>query len=380
MGSGQRSAARVAALGGRILAAYGFQASDRTAAWRFAQAIAVEQTVEMPLSAVPAPVREAVVGRVEELEPVGARRWRAVISYAAELATELPGLLNLLFGNVSMMRGVRLLEFELPPALLRAFRGPAFGVEGIRRLSGVWRRPLICSAIKPVGLSPKELAELAYRFARSGVDLVKDDHGLADQSYAAFAERVERCAEAVRKANEETGKNALYFPHLTGSLAAVEERVEKVRAAGCRGVLLAPMLVGLDWFRSFAARGEFAILAHPSFGGAYLQRSHGIAPEVFFGRLFRLLGADGVIFPNAGGRFPVSQASCDAIAQNLRAAWGDLRPAFPVAGGGVDARRADYWIARYGADLVLLVGSSLYARGDFERAAFELAERVRRYE
>ncbi len=366
--------------GDRILAAYEFKAPDRSAARRFAKLIAVEQTVEMPLAAVPAGVRETVVGRIEELEPAGARCWRAVISYQPQLATDLPGLLNLLFGNVSMMNGVRLADFELPPALLRIFAGPAFGIEGIRRMSRVSRRPLICSAIKPVGLSANELAALAYRFSRAGVDIVKDDHGLADQSCAGFAERVERCAEAVRKANEETGNNALYFPHVTGSLGSVEERLERVRAAGCRGVLLVAMLVGLDWFRSFAAKGEFAILAHPSFSGAYLQRSHGVAPQALLGKLFRLLGGDGVIFPNAGGRFAVSPASCDAIVRNLRAPWGDLRPAFPVAGGGVDARRADYWIERYGRDLVLLVSSSLYARRDLERAAFELAERVRRYE
>lgn len=366
--------------GNRILAAYEFYASDRSAARRLARQIAVEQTVEMPLSAVPAGVREAVVGRIEELHPATTGRWRAVISYEPRLATDLPGLLNLLFGNVSMMSGVRLVDFELPPALLRTFAGPSFGIEGIRRMSRVFRRPLICSAIKPVGLSAKELADLAYRFARAGVDIVKDDHGLADQSYAAFAARVERCAEAVGKANQETGNNALYFPHLTGRLESMEERVETVRAAGCRGVLLAAMLVGLDWFRGFAARGEFAILAHPSFSGAYLQRSCGIAPEALLGRLFRLVGADAVIFANPGGRFPVSRASCEAIAGNLRAPWGDLRAAFPVAGGGVDAKRADYWIERYGTDLILLISSSFYARRDFERAAFELTEKVKRHE
>jgi len=46
---------------------------------------------------------------------------------------------------------------------------------------------------------------------RAGVDLIKDDHSLADQTSAPFAERVERCQEAVVRANDETGGNALYF-------------------------------------------------------------------------------------------------------------------------------------------------------------------------
>lgn len=369
------------ALEERIVATYEFRSSDRSAARRLARRIAVEQTVEMPLSAVRREIRASVVGQLEHLEPLGAGRWRATISYPPELARgELASLLNLLFGNLSLMGGLRLVECHLPPVLMSQFSGPRFGIEGVRRMSGVSVRPLIASAIKPVGLDSLQLAELAYRFARAGVDIVKDDHGLYDQPYAPFAERVARCADAVAKANAETGGRALYFPHVGASHERLEERLTQARAQGCQGVLLAPLLVGPDRFWGLASRGEIAILAHPSFSGAYLERTHGIAPELLLGKFFRLIGADGVIFANVGGRFPVTQATCDAIVRNLTAHWAHLRAAFPVAGGGVDARKVDCWIERYGKDLILLISSSLYARRDLERAARELVERVRRYE
>src|SRR5207253_5820723 len=58
-----------------------------------------------------------------------------------------------------------------------------------------------------------------------GIDLIKDDHSLADQTTAPFRERVERCQEAVARANDEAGGNALYFPNVTsGPVGMLEDR------------------------------------------------------------------------------------------------------------------------------------------------------------
>ncbi|MER3423639.1 MAG: hypothetical protein C4293_10800, partial [Nitrospiraceae bacterium] len=62
-----------------------------------------------------------------------------------------------------------------------------------------------CGVLKPLGLSIDALAELAYQFARGGLDLVKDDQGLADHSFCPFEERVARCAEAVARRTEKPG-------------------------------------------------------------------------------------------------------------------------------------------------------------------------------
>ena len=99
--------------------------------------------------------------------------------------------------------------------MLRSFRGPRFGRDGLRERLGVPTRPLLCTALKPLGLSPEGLAELAYRFALGGIDIIKDDHGLADQNFARFRDRVQRCAEAVARANRETGGRSIYVPNVT---------------------------------------------------------------------------------------------------------------------------------------------------------------------
>ena len=310
------------------------------------------------------------------MERLAKRRWRAVLSYPAEIVGgEVPQLLNLLFGNVSLLHGVRVVDVGWPPSLLAALPGPAFGVAGLRRLlPQADGRALLCTALKPIGLTSRELGILAGRFARGGVDLIKDDHGLADQGTAPFAERVARCQQEVRRAAEETGVESLYLPHLTGPLEQLPARLELLRSEGVRAALVSPFVLGLDTLRWLARSSGLALLAHPTWSGTLLGRQHGIAAEVVYGDLLRLLGADGVIYVNPGGRFPVTVETCEAINRRLRRPLDGIRAAFPVAGGGVRVETLPRWAARYGPDTIFLVGGSLYQQVDLEQASRRLVQ------
>jgi len=345
---------------------------------RKARGIALEQTVELPAATLPPGIESAMVGRIEALEPAGRNRYRARISYAPEtIGGELTQLLNVLFGNISLKRGIRINGIAWPAGLLHRLGGPRHGIEGIRRLTGAWRRALLCTALKPMGLDAAALARRCEAFARGGIDLIKDDHGLANQPAAPFLERLHRCQEAVQRGNAHGGRNALYLPNVTAPLAELPRRLEAARDAGCRAVLISPWLAGPDSLRW--ARDEFglALMAHPALTGSMFGERHGLAPELVIGDLFRAAGADASIYPNADGRFGFSRRRCEAINARLRGPLGDLRPAFPVPGGGMDAARAPGWVRRYGADTILLIGGSLYARRDLVRGARELLAAVR---
>lgn len=362
----------------RIRAAYELRSGNRASALAQARRLAVEQTVEMPESTIP-PGCRPLVGRVESVRPSGPSLWRVTYSYpAAIVGRSTLQLCNLLFGNVSLFRGVRLVDLELPQALLEHFPGPRFGIPGLRKLCGAARRPLLCAAAKPVGLSATQLAERCRAFALAGADVVKDDHGLADQRRAPFRERVARCLDAVAEANAKTGGHTIYCPNLWRAGAEGLDDVAYVHSLGCRGVLVSPLLLGPDFVRWLAARHDLVVLSHPSFSGSLLSRRHGVAPEILYGTLFRLIGSDGVIFPGAGGRFPISRTTCRSIHRRLRRPLGRLLPAFPVVGGGVEAHRVPYWIRHYGRDTMFLIGSSLYAALDVQQATARLMDWIRR--
>ncbi len=343
-----------------------------------ASAIAREQTVEIPAGVAAPEVEARTIGVVAAVEEVGPRRARAAIDYPwRELVSDLPQLVNLLYGNISLQRGIRIAGVDWPAGLVGQFPGPAFGVAGLRELTGVHGRPLLASALKPVGLGVRGLAQLASECALGGLDLVKDDHSLADQPAAPFRERVLAVAEHVARANRQTGRSCLYVPNLTGPVDRLGERLDDLRDAGVRAAMVAPMLLGLDAVRSLAAAAGgagVALVGHPALAGSLFAPRQGIAPEILFGELFRIAGCDVVIYPNAGGRFPFTLRDCQAIQRRLLAPLGGLRPAFAMVAGGIDAAKLERWLPEYATDTIFLVGGSLLGRPDLAAAAAEMSE------
>lgn len=358
---------RVPLSGERFTAVYRL-AGPRDDALARARAIGVEQTVEFPADLLPAgDIPDAIVGRVEALHPAEGGCFDARLSYAVETAGgELTQLLNVLFGNASILPGVRLVDFDLPDSMLARFRGPRFGREGLRRLTGAVDRPLLCTAVKPMGLGPEALADLAYRFALGGIDLIKDDHGLADQPFCPFEARVQACAAAVARANEETGGRSLYLPNVTAAADRIGARVRFAGDAGARGLLLAPGLVGPDVVRRIADDDEVGlpILSHPALQGSFVLSSEfGIAHGALQGKIARLHGADACIFPSFGGRFSFSRDDCRSLARATAAPMGGLAPIFPVPAGGMTLERVPDLVDFYGPDAILLIGGDLHRRG-----------------
>jgi ribulose-bisphosphate carboxylase large chain len=337
--------------------------------------IALEQTVEIPADCVPEEIEErGIVGQIESIVPLAsANQFEVVLSYRADnTAYSIPQFLNVLYGNISLKRGIKITGLQLTDGMLEAFGGPLFGIEGIRKLSGTFKRPLACTALKPVGLPIEQLAAMAEDYAMGGLDIIKEDHGIADMVYHPFAERVARCQEAVTRANVHTGGNTLFFPMISGGFDQIEAQFALVKSLGIKGVLIAPMLVGPDTVRVLARRYGLAVMAHPSFTGTHFHDpAHGMTPAVLLGTIFRLIGADISIFPNAGGRFAFTPAECQDLATALRGPLGNLKPAFPCPAGGMKLDRIGALAESFGEDSVLLIGGALlqYSKDQAKSAA-----------
>ncbi len=336
-----------------------------------ATAIALEQSVEVPAEVIrDAFVAEHIAGRVDQVRR-GDDGWHEVRIRLASATTgyDVAQTVNMLFGNSSLHDHIELVNVDFPAEFLSHFPGPRFGIGGIRELLGASQRPLTCAALKPQGLPPERLAALCHTLALAGIDVIKDDHGLADQSYAPFAARVAACQRAVARAQRETGQVALYAPSLVGSPRALSAQAQIARGEGAQMVLLAPALVGMPAFAELVSDElDVPVLAHPSYAGAAR-----VAPPFLLGKWFRLLGADAVIFPNFGGRFAYGERACADIARNARAPWSKLRPALPVPGGGLSVERSREVVHFYGPDVMLLIGGSLLAAGE------QLLERARAF-
>ncbi|HEY0879021.1 MAG TPA: RuBisCO large subunit C-terminal-like domain-containing protein [Zeimonas sp.] len=365
-----------------------------------ARALAVEQSIEMPIEAVrDERVRAEVVGEVVTIEPSPQfdDLFDVVLALAVETAGDEPGqLLNVVFGNCSLQPDVELIDLELPETTLAKLPGPRFGTDGWREAtrapgaapveSGAEaRRPLSCTALKPQGLDAQSLAGLAYVFARAGIDVVKDDHGIADQQCAPFAQRVPLVQRAIERANRDkrdgpdgalAAHRSIYAPTLSGGPQRLARQLAIAHDEGVGALLCCPMIIGVPAFAELVrAEAGVPLLAHPALAG-HLR----IAAPLLLGRLFRLFGADATIFPNWGGRFRHTRAECLAIADRAREPLGEHRGALPVPAGGMRVERIDEIVGAYGIDTMLLIGGDLLRAGDAlgERAA-QFVRRVRRF-
>jgi ribulose-bisphosphate carboxylase large chain len=120
------------------------------------------------------------------------------------------------------------------------------------------------------------------------------------------------------------------------------------------------MIAGLaNFHRLVCQHPGIAFIAHPTMAGAAR-----IAPALLLGKLFRLFGADAVIFPNHGGRFGYSPDTCRAIASTALAERCGLKACVPVPAGGMTTDRLREMLDFYGADVMLLIGGALLEAGD----------------
>jgi ribulose-bisphosphate carboxylase large chain len=285
----------------------------------------------------------------------------------ANLGPSLPNLLATVAGNLFELRqvtGLRILDLKLPAAFAAAYPGPAFGIDGTRRLTGVNTGPLIGTILKPsVGLTPEQTAAEVRQLIDGGIDFIKDDELQADGPHCPFDERVSAVMREVNAGAERHGRKAMVAFNLTGELDQMKRRHDLVLSLGGTCVMAslnAIGLVGMTALRRHAAlpihahrNGWGALSRHPALGWDY-------AP---WQQLWRLAGADHLHVNGLGNKFSESDASVIAAARAVLAPlWPDApMHAMPVFSSGQTGLVAAATMAAVGGtDLIFAAGGGIF--------------------
>jgi ribulose-bisphosphate carboxylase large chain len=351
--------------GERLSVVYRVHANNETEAHSLADFIRVEQTIEYPFELVaPGEIRDELTGQIESISVENTSCYQVTISYAVETTGyDLPQTLNLIFGNISFVPNIQVRRVNFTENFLRNFKGPRFGREGIRKLLNVYDRPMVSTALKPIGLNSGQLAEMAYTCALGGIDIIKDDHSLSFQKFAPFHERTSQIVEAVKNANEKTGNRTIYFANISGPIEQMVEHAFYAKQVGIDGLMLLPGLYSLEFFRRLAEDDDLGLpmMFHPGFMGTYrIHPDSGISPFVLHGQLSRLCGADISIFPHYAGRFSPPVESSRLAMQGTGAPMHNLKANLPCPGGGVQAEFFKEMVTFYGKDAVFLAAGNLH--------------------
>lgn len=345
-----------------------------------AERICFDQTIEAEKDLLPPWLQSAILGRLDGLRPISGGRYEATIRFRGDLiGTDCSDLLNVLYGTSSLRGDVKLLSFTMTNELLSSWRGPRFGIDGLRKAVGVFGRPLLCGVLKPLGRTPRELAQLADQFVEGGVDVIKDDQGLVDQHWAPFEERVARCAEAIGVASRRRGRPCLYFAHVSGAWNVLQQRAIYAKTVGATGLLIAPGLTGFDSLRTCSRDGALMlpVACHPAFLGASVgDQKSGVAPAVLYGLFPRVAGADTTIYPAFGSGYPMSQPECRSVAATCRQSFGHLRSTMPAIGGRIGAKRLIELGTALGRDTIFVLGSWLQKEPGGVASAIQELQRV----
>ncbi|HSS15225.1 MAG TPA: RuBisCO large subunit C-terminal-like domain-containing protein, partial [Rhizomicrobium sp.] len=293
---------------------------------------------------------------------------RLKLSWPIEnLGPSLTALMATVAGNLYELRevtGLRLLDLELPPSFARAYPGPAFGVEGTRKLTGITRGPLIGTIIKPsVGLSPAETAQQVRELVAGGIDFIKDDELQADGPGCPFDQRVRAVMAVVNDTAQRSGKKVMVAFNLTGDLEQMRRRHDLVLAQGGSCVMVCLNAVGLVGHTELRRHAQLPIHGHRA-GWGYLSRSPALGFDFSpLQKIWRLAGADHLHVNGLRNKFSEPDESVIAAARSVLAPVMPEAPlpAMPVFSSGQTGLQApDTYVGLGSADLIYTAGGGIF--------------------
>ncbi len=273
---------------------------------------------------------------------------------------DIPSLLTMIFGKISLDGRIRVEKLELPEAYFKE-KGPRLGIPGIRKLVGEPEKPLAMAIFKPcVGLSPAELGKMFEELALGGMHLVKDDEILPDLSVCPTEKRLEACLKAADRAKQTTGKNTLYAVNLTGPTSQLLRKARKLQKEGSTCFLLNVLSYGFGILEELRDIGV-PVMAHPALAGAIGgSATTGIAYGVLLGTLMRTAGADIVLFPSSYGTVAIPQDDAMRIKNALTRPTTHLERSFPAPSAGIHPGLVPRILEDYGSDVIINAGGGVH--------------------
>lgn len=377
-----------------ILATFYYEVKEGVSLQVAAEHIAAEQSTGTwtPVEHETPEVRQKYGGKVIRLFKVPGEVNAAIadIAFPAENFDPevggIPNLLSCIAGNIYGMadfKNIRLLDFHIPRSWVKAFKGPRFGLEGVRKIAGTDKepRPHLGTIVKPnFGIDYKTHAKIVYEAAAGGCDFIKDDELLVNPPYNKIEDRVVACSEALDRAREETGRQALYALNITSPHHKIVEIGEKVQESAGKGVMLMVDFVwaGITAIQALAEDPSIKLPIHCHRAGhAAFTRNprHGMT-VLAMSKLVRLAGGDQLHTGTAAGKMHGAITDVQNINRALTKEWYHIKPMMPVASGGIHPGNLHWNLVFLGKDVTINLGGGIHGHPDGTRAGARAARAI----
>jgi len=302
------------------------------------------------------------------------------IAYPIEIFElgNMPSILSGIAGNVFGMKAIKKLRLEdikFPERIIKSFLGPKYGIKGIRKILKIKKRPLIGTIVKPkLGLTPKQHAEYAYKAWKGGLDLVKSDENLTNQSFNQFKKRFLLSIKAMKKVEKETNEKKIYVENISAETEEMIKRAKFVQDNGGNCVMIDIITTGWGAFQTLRKENlNLIIHAHRAGHSMFTEDpDQGMSMEVI-AQLARMIGADnlhiGAIFGKMKGekeeivhiKKEIESKSTKQTNKNLSQKWYGVKPTFAVCSGGIHAGVLQKLVRVMGKDVIAQAGGGVGA-------------------
>jgi ribulose-bisphosphate carboxylase large chain len=297
------------------------------------------------------------------------------VAYPIELFEpgNMANILSSISGNVfglKALRNLRLEDVDYPERIVSSFKGPRFGVEGVRRILKVYDRPLVGTIIKPkLGLKTTDHAQVAYEAWVGGCDIVKDDENLSSQTFNPFQDRIVRTLEKRDKAQSETSEKKVYMANITAETEEMLKRAEFVADHGGEYVMIDILTCGFASLQTLRERDfNLVIHAHRAGHAAFTKNvEHGVSMKVI-AKTARIIGVDQLHVGAVVGKMSETYAEVIQNCEALKMKMGKLKPVLPVASGGLHPGLVPALIKLFGRDFVIQAGGGIHGHPGGTRA------------
>ncbi|MEM5829302.1 MAG: type III ribulose-bisphosphate carboxylase [Candidatus Aenigmatarchaeota archaeon] len=277
----------------------------------------------------------------------------------------LPSILSGIAGNIFGMKhlkNLKLVDVKFPEKILKSFKGPKYGIEGIRKILKVRGRPLIGTIIKPkIGLKSDDHAKVAYEAWVGGCDLVKDDENLSSQKFNKFEERLKKTFKMKEKAERETGEKKAYMINITAETEEMIKRAKIVEEIGNEYVMIDVITVGWSALQTLRNKDFDLVLHGHRAGHAIITKNpkHGISMKVL-AKLMRIIGIDQLHVGTGVGKMFESKEEVLENCRVLKEKMWKFKPVMPVASGGLHPALIPKIVEIFGKNVVIQAGGGIH--------------------
>lgn len=307
---------------------------------------------------------------------------RVRIAYPLDLFElgNVPEILSSVGGNIYGMKSVKGLLWEdlkIPEKMLKSFKGPKYGIEGLRKIMKIPKRPLLGTIVKPkVGLDEKEHAKVAYEAWIGGCDVVKDDENLTNQNFNHFKKRFLLTIKACKEAEKKTGEKKVYLINCTAESEEMKKRIKFVEDNGGNYIMLDILTLGWSALQTARNYTKLPIHAHRA-GHAMFDRiaTHGMSMEVI-AEFARMIGVDTLHIGTIYGKMTGNKSETLHIEEemetqftpqtkkNLEQKWYNIKPVLGVASGGVYPGIVPKMLKAMGNNILIQAGGGVNGHPD----------------